>query len=218
MKRTRTSKAWMREHVNDSYVKRATAEGYRSRAAYKLIEIDRRDHLFRRGATVVDLGAAPGGWSQVAVRAAGPGGCVVAVDVLEMPALAGVHFIRGDFRDPDCVMELRRTLAGREIDLVLSDMSPNISGIAGIDQARICELAGAACEFAGKYLKPQGIFLVKLFNGEGFEAFRESMREVFGQIHVRKPDASRDRSREVYLLGKNRHSDALNGRDSNNED
>jgi 23S rRNA (uridine2552-2'-O)-methyltransferase len=198
----------MREHVNDSYVKRAVAEGYRSRAAYKLLEIDRRDHLLRRGATVVDLGAAPGGWSQVAVRAVGHSGCVVAVDLLEMPALAGVHVIRGDFRDPDCVMELRHALAGREIDLVLSDMSPNISGVATMDQARICELAGEACEFAGKYLKQQGILVVKMFHGEGFEAFREHMRQVFQQVSVRKPEASRDRSREVYLLGKNRHSGA----------
>ncbi len=218
MKRTKTSRAWMREHVTDSYVKRAVAEGYRSRAAYKLLEINRRDHLLHRGATVVDLGAAPGGWSQVAARAVGRGGCVVAVDVLEMPALAGVRFIRGDFRDPDCVVELTRTLADREVDLVLSDMSPNISGIAAIDQARICELAAAACEFAGKYLKPQGIFVVKVFNGEGFEVFRESMREVFEQVHVRKPGASRDRSREVYLLGKNRHSGTFGGQDANNDD
>lgn len=208
----------MREHVNDPYVKRAAAEGYRSRAAYKLLEIADRDHLLRRGATIVDLGAAPGGWSQVAMRAVGHSGCVIALDLLEMPALPGVHFIRGDFRDPACIVELKHALAGREIDLVLSDMSPNISGVATVDQARVCELAEAACEFAGKYLKQQGIFLVKLFQGEGFEAFRENMRHVFEQVQVRKPDASRDRSREVYLLGKSRRSGTFNAPAPNNGD
>ena len=202
MKRTKTSKAWMREHVNDPYVKRAQSEGYRSRAAYKLAQIAERDKLLRPGMIVVDLGAAPGGWSQVAAQGVAPGGRVFAVDLLEMPALHGVTFIRGDFQGSDVLAELERLLAGKAVDLVLSDMAPNISGIASVDQARAVGLAELALDFAINHLKPQGNFLVKLFQGAGFEEFVKALRGHFGQVMTRKPEASRSRSNEVYLLGR----------------
>ena len=202
MKRTKTSKAWMREHVNDPYVKRAQSEGYRSRAAYKLAQIAGRDKLLRPGMIVVDLGAAPGGWSQVAAQGVAPGGRVFAVDVLEMPALPGVTFIRGDFQGSDALAELERLLAGKAVDLVLSDMAPNISGIASVDQARAVGLAELALDFAINHLKPQGNFLVKIFQGAGFEEFVKALRGHFGQVLTRKPEASRSRSNEVYLLGR----------------
>lgn len=202
MARNKTSKAWMREHVTDPYVKLAQAEGARSRAAYKLQQIDERDRLLKPGMTVVDLGAAPGGWAQIAARRVAPGGRVIAVDLLEMPALAGVVFIRGDFRSEATLAELERLLGHQPVDLVLSDMSPNISGIASVDQARAGTLAELALEFALKHLKPQGNFLVKSFQGEGFEAFVKVLRRHFTQVVTRKPRASRSRSSEVYLLGK----------------
>ncbi|MBX9812644.1 MAG: RlmE family RNA methyltransferase [Burkholderiales bacterium] len=202
MKRTKTSKAWMREHVNDPYVKRAQSEGYRSRAAYKLAQIAGRDKLLRPGMIVVDLGAAPGGWSQVAAQKVAPGGRVIAVDLLEIPALPGVSFVRGDFHDATTLAELERLLAGKAVDLVLSDMAPNITGIASVDQARAMALAELALDFSVKHLKPQGNFLVKLFQGEGFEKFVKALRGDFGQVLVRKPEASRSRSSEVYVLGK----------------
>jgi 23S rRNA (uridine2552-2'-O)-methyltransferase len=202
MKRTKTSKAWMREHVNDPYVKRAQTEGYRSRAAYKLAQIAGRDKLLRPGMIVVDLGAAPGGWSQVAAQGVMPGGRVIAVDLLEMPALPGVTFVRGDFRESDVLAELERLLGENAVDLVLSDMAPNISGIAGVDQARAVALAELALDFAVNHLKPQGNFLVKSFQGAGFEEFVKALRGHFAQVMTRKPEASRSRSNEVYLLGK----------------
>ncbi len=202
MRRSKTSKAWMREHVTDQYVKRAQAEGYRSRAAYKLRQIAGRDELFRPGMTVVDLGAAPGGWSQIAAEAVAPGGRVIALDVLDMPSIAGVTFVRCDFHEETAVAEIERRLMGRSVDLVLSDMAPNISGIASADQARAVALAELALEFAVKHLKPQGNFLVKLFQGTGFEEFLKAMRGRFRQVVIRKPEASRSRSSEVYFLGK----------------
>ena len=205
MARNKTSKAWMREHVNDPYVKLAQAEGARSRAAYKLQQIDERDQLLKPGMTVVDLGAAPGGWAQIAAKRVAPGGRVIAVDLLEMPALAGVVFIHGDFRSEATVAELERLLGHQSVDLVLSDMSPNITGIASVDQARAGTLAELALEFALKHLKPQGNFLVKSFQGEGFEAFVKVLRRHFTQVVTRKPRASRSRSSEVYLLGKGKH-------------
>jgi len=205
MARNKTSKAWMREHVNDPYVKLAQAEGARSRAAYKLQQIDERDRLLKPGMTVVDLGAAPGGWAQIAAKRVAPGGRVIAVDLLEMPALAGVVFIHGDFRSEATVAELERLLGHQSVDLVLSDMSPNITGIASVDQARAGTLAELALEFALKHLKPQGNFLVKSFQGEGFEAFVKVLRRHFTQVVTRKPRASRSRSSEVYLLGKGKH-------------
>ena len=192
----------MREHVTDRYVKLAQAEGARSRAAYKLQQIDERDRLLKPGMTVVDLGAAPGGWAQITAKRVAPGGRVIAVDLLEMPALAGVVFIRGDFRSEATLAELERLLGNQPVDLVLSDMSPNITGIASVDQARAGTLAELALEFALKHLKPQGNFLVKSFQGEGFEAFVKVLRRHFTQVVTRKPRASRSRSSEVYLLGK----------------
>lgn len=200
MKKHKTSKAWMHEHVTDPYVRRAKTEGWRSRAAFKLMEIDDKDRLLRPGMVVVDLGAAPGGWSQVAARKVG-GGRVLALDLLEMAPVAGVEFIQGDFREDAVLAELTLRLSGRPVDLVISDMAPNISGIAGSDQARSVHLAELALEFSRHHLKPGGIFLVKVFQGEGFDAFRKAMMEVFEKVLVRKPKSSRDRSSEVYLLG-----------------
>jgi len=195
-------KDWMEEHVADSYVKRARAEGMRSRAAYKLDEIAARDRLLKPGMIVVDLGAAPGGWSQVAAERVGARGRVIALDVLEMRGLAGVIFVLGDFHDAKSVEALERALGGEKADLVLSDMAPNLSGIAVSDQARALELAELALDFALKHLKPQGNFLVKTFQGAGFDSFLKTLRSRFGSVAVRKPDASRSRSSEVYLVGK----------------
>lgn len=192
----------MREHMNDVYVKRARSEGYRSRASYKLLEIAERDKLLRQGMTVVDLGATPGGWSQVARAQVGSGGQVYALDILEMDPLPGVNFMLGDFRDETVESQLSAALAGRPIDLVLSDMSPNISGIALSDQARAMYLAELALEFAVKHLKPGGGLLVKIFQGSGFQEFLRVMRSRFKQVVTRKPEASRGRSNEMYLLGK----------------
>jgi len=195
-------KSWMQEHVTDTYVKRARVEGMRSRAAYKLDEITARDRLLKPGMVVVDLGAAPGGWSQVAAGRVGPRGRVIALDLLEMPSLPGVTFLRGDFRDDATLAELERMLGGQRADLVLSDMAPNLSGIASSDQARVLELAELALDFALKHMKPKGNFLVKTFQGAGFEDYLKILRSRFSAVAVRKPEASRDRSREVYLLGK----------------
>ena len=198
MKRSKTSKQWMREHVNDPYVQRAQKEGYRSRAAYKLLEIDERDRLLKPGAVVVDLGATPGGWSQVAAAK----GCrVLALDLLPLQPLRGVEFIQGDFREDGVLVQLERKLAGRQVGLVISDMAPNISGIGVSDQARIMHLAELALDFSVQHLKPGGAFLVKVFQGAGFEAYIRLMRSHFARVVTRKPGASRDRSSELYLLG-----------------
>ena len=202
MKRTRTSNAWLREHVNDPYVQRAKAEGYRSRASFKLIEIDDRDHLIRTGDVVVDLGATPGGWSQVAAQRMHGKGRVIALDLLEMDPLHGVEFIQGDFREDEVLAQLEKSLAGARVGLVLSDMAPNMSGILVSDQARVMHLAELGLEFSRNWLKPDGAFLVKVFQGYGYEDFVGEMRRVFKSVATRKPDASRDRSPEVYLLGK----------------
>ena len=202
MKRSKTSSAWMREHVNDLYVKRAKQEGFRSRAAFKLLEIDARDRLLTPGLTVVELGAAPGSWTQVVVEKVGPRGRVIALDMLEIRPVAGVDFIQGDFREKAVLQELRRRLQGKTADLVISDMAPNVSGVASSDQARVVELASLALEFAENVLQPQGKLLVKLFQGEGFEQFVAAMRRSFKEVVSRKPKASRDRSSEIYLLGK----------------
>ena len=202
MARSKSSSRWMREHVTDRYVQQARAEGLRSRAAYKLQQMAARDKLFAPGMTVVDLGAAPGGWCQVASRAVGPGGMVIGVDLLAVEPLHGVSFVRGDFTEAGVLAELEQRLEGRQVDLVLSDMAPNISGVASADQARVMALAELALEFALKHLKPQGKLLVKTFHGAGFESFLRAMRLSFQQVLVRKPDASRSRSSEVYLLGR----------------
>ncbi len=202
MKRSKSGKAWMREHVTDPYVKRAKTDGMRSRAAYKLEQLTDRDRLLAPGMTVVDLGAAPGGWSQVAARRTAPGGRVIALDILPMTEMGGVTFIQGDFREDEVLAALEEALAGAPVDLVVSDMSPNISGIASADQARAVLLAELARDFALKHLKPRGNFLVKMFQGEGFEQFVTGLRRDFSQVVIRKPDASRSRSSEVYVLGK----------------
>ncbi|HUW29929.1 MAG TPA: RlmE family RNA methyltransferase [Sulfuriferula sp.] len=201
MKPSRTSKAWMREHVNDPYVKLAKQHGYRSRAAFKLDEINTRDHLIRPGMLVVDLGATPGGWSQIAAKL---GAKVIALDLLEMDSIVGVTFIQGDFTGTAALTELEQVLAGRLPDLVISDMAPNMSGVASADQARSMHLCELALEFACNHLKPGGDFLVKTFQGEGFQEYVKTMRGQFAQVVTRKPRASRDRSSEVYLLGKSR--------------
>ena len=202
MARGKTKGAWMRRHVTDPYVRRAQVEGYRSRAAYKLLQIAARDRLFAPGMTVIDLGAAPGGWSQVAAAAVAPGGGVIAVDRSEMEPLAGVEFVHGEFCEPATHAAVVRLLRGRRADLVLSDLSPNISGIASADQARAVALAELACEFAANHLKPEGNFLIKAFQGSAFDALLRQLRQRFGLVQVRKPGASRSGSREVYLLAR----------------
>lgn len=202
MKRSRTSKAWMREHVTDPYVQMAQKDGYRSRAAYKLIELDERDHLIKPGMVVVDLGAAPGGWTQVVAKKIGSSGVLVAFDILPMDPVHGAVFIQGDFREDAALAMLDEAVAGRPVDLVISDIAPNISGIGTADQARSMHLAELALEFAVQHLKPTGGFLVKVFQGEGFDDFVQEMRRQFAQVVVRKPKASRNRSTEVYMLGK----------------
>ena len=195
-------KDWIKEHVADTYVKRARAEGMRSRAAYKLGEIAERDHLLAPGMIVVDLGAAPGGWSQVAAERVGAKGKVIAFDILDMASLRGVTFIRGDFHDDAAVAELECVLDGQKIDLVLSDMAPNMSGVPSVDQARSIGLAELALDFADKALKPGGDLLIKTFQGAGFSELHARMRRRFGKLMSRKPPASRAESREIYLLGK----------------
>lgn len=200
MKRTRTSKAWMQEHVSDEFVKRAQREGYRARAAYKLMEIDDRDKLVKPGMVVVDLGSTPGSWSQVAIQRLRGNGRVIALDLLEMDPLPGVEFLQGDFREDAVLAELEKMLAGREVDLVLSDMAPNISGVSSSDQARMAHLAELALEFSLQWLKPGGHLLVKVFVGSDFDSIVHAMKQGFEQVVTRKPKASRDRSSEVYLL------------------
>jgi 23S rRNA (uridine2552-2'-O)-methyltransferase len=200
MKPSKTSKQWMREHINDPFVQLAQKEGYRSRAAYKLLEIDAKDRLLRPGTVVVDLGATPGGWSQVAAARVGRGGKVIALDLLPLDPLAGVDFIQGDFREDAVLTHLENFLQGKPVGLVISDMAPNICGVASADQARAIHLAELAMEFALEHLKPDGSFLVKVFQGAGFEDFYKLMRSRFARVVTRKPKASRDRSSEVYLL------------------
>ncbi len=200
-KKNKFGKQWMREHVNDPFVQLAQKEGYRSRAAYKLLEIDARDQLLKPGGVVVDLGATPGGWSQVAAAKVGRGGKVIALDLLPLDPLAGVDFIQGDFREDDVLKKLEGLLLGRQAGLVISDMAPNMSGVASADQARAVHLAELALEFALGHLKPDGSFLVKVFQGAGFEDFYKLMRSRFTRVVSRKPKASRDRSSELYLLG-----------------
>jgi len=201
MKPSKTSKQWMREHINDPFVQLAQKEGYRSRAAYKLLEIDAKDRLLKPGTVVVDLGATPGGWSQVAAGKVGRNGKVIALDLLPLNPLAGVEFIQGDFREATALKQLEVLLQGKPADLVISDMAPNVCGVASADQARAMHLAELAMEFAFEHLKPEGSFLVKVFQGVGFEDFYALMRSRFARVVTRKPKASRDRSSELYLLG-----------------
>lgn len=207
MKRTRTSKGWMQEHVNDEYVKRAQRDGYRARAAYKLIEIDDKDHLIKPGMVIVDLGSTPGSWSQVVSQRLKGQGKIIALDLLEMQPIPGVHFIQGDFREDAVLAQLEASLGESRVDLVIADMAPNISGISDVDQANAMYLTELALDFSYKWLKPGGHFLVKVFNGSGFEEIVKNMRQGFDKVSTRKPKASRDRSSEVYLLGSGRRKD-----------
>lgn len=201
MKRKAKTHVWHQRHVHDFYVKQAVEQGYRSRAAFKLMEIDDRDRLLRPGSYVVDLGCAPGGWCQVASERMKGQGRIVGLDLLEMAPVAHVRFIQGDFTEDDALARLEEELGGKAVDLVISDMAPNISGIAATDQARSVLLAELALAFAAEHLKPGGNLLVKIFQGEGFDAFRKAMAAAFDKVVVRKPKSSRDRSSEVYLLG-----------------
>ena len=201
MKRTKTSKAWMQEHVNDPYVKLAQKDGYRARAAYKLLEIDDKDRLIKPGMMIVDLGSTPGSWSQVAMQRLKGNGRVIALDLLPMVGIPGVEFIQGDFREDEILEQLEERLNGQQIDLVISDMAPNISGISSVDQPNAVYLTELAVDFSLKWLKPEGNFLVKVFIGSGFEEIVKIMRDSFEKVVTRKPKASRDRSTEVYLLG-----------------
>lgn len=206
MARSKSSQRWLREHFADRFVKKAQAEGLRSRAAYKLEELLQRDRLLKPGMVVVDLGAAPGGWSQLARRELGDGGRVIALDILEMPSLAGVEFIHGDFREPGPLAQLEALLAGQPADLVLSDMAPNMSGMDAVDQPRSMYLAELARDFAEQHLKLGGGFLIKLFQGAGFDEYIRDLRTQYGQVRVRKPDASRSRSSEVYAVATNKRA------------
>lgn len=197
----------MQEHVNDEFVKRAQRDGYRARAAYKLMEIDDKDQLIKPGMTIVDLGATPGSWSQVAVQRLKGQGRIIALDLLEMAAIPGVDFIQGDFREDAVLSQLEEKLNNRPIDLVIADMAPNISGISSVDQANAAYLTELALEFSLKWLKPGGNFLVKVFIGSGFDEIIKTMRLGFDKVVTRKPKASRDRSSEVYLLGLKRKAD-----------
>ncbi len=202
-KRSKSSGRWLAEHERDEFVRQAALDGWRSRAVYKLSEIDERDRLLRPGMIVVDLGAAPGGWSQYAVSKVGRRGRVIALDVLEMPELDGVTFIEGDFTEQASLGALEELLGGQPVDLVMSDMAPNISGVKAVDQPRAMYLAELALDFAKQVLTPGGALLVKVFQGEGSQAFVEAVRSHFDETRIRKPRASRPRSREVYVLGRN---------------
>ena len=201
MKLKPSSKAWMHEHINDEYVKRAQKEGYRARAAYKLIEIDDKDKLIKPGMTIVDLGSTPGSWCQVAVQRLKGQGRIIALDILDMQPINGVEFIQGDFREEVVLRQLESTLNNKPIDLVIADMAPNMSGIADVDQAGSAYLTELALDFSKDWLKPSGNFLVKVFMGAGFEEILQTMRQMFDKVVTRKPEASRGRSNEVYLLG-----------------
>ena len=204
MKRSKSSRRWLDRHVNDAFVKRAQKEGYRSRAAYKLLEIQEKDRLFKPGQTVVDLGAAPGGWSQVARQLVGRDGEVIAIDILPMDPLDGVEFILGDFREDGPLESLRSRLGGRPVDIVISDMAPNVTGMNAVDQPRAMYLCELALDFARDVLNPGGVFVVKVFQGEGFDEFVRALRTEFGRVVTRKPAASRSKSREVYLVASGR--------------
>mgnify|MGYP000300035309 FL=1 len=204
MKPSKTSKAWMQEHLNDEFVKRAQKEGYRARAAYKLLEIDDKDKLIKPGMTVVDLGSTPGSWSQVAVQRIKGQGRVIALDLLDMHPIPGVYFICGDFREEEVLKQLESSLNGKPVDLVIADMAPNMSGLKDVDQAGAAYLTELALDFCQHWLKPGGNFLVKVFIGSGFDEIVKQMRGQFEKVVTRKPKASRDRSSEVYLLGLHR--------------
>ena len=203
MARSKSSERWLREHFGDAFVRQAQALGLRSRAAFKLLEIDERDRLLRPGQVVVDLGAAPGGWAQVAADKVGKHGRVIALDLLPIEPLAGVTVLQGDFTEQAVLDRLLGELEGRAVDLVLSDMAPNMSGMKAVDQPRAALLAELALECAREVLRPGGDLLLKMFQGEGFDPLLADLRAAFAKVVVRKPKASRPRSREVYLLARN---------------
>jgi 23S rRNA (uridine2552-2'-O)-methyltransferase len=198
--RSKSSKGWLKEHFDDAYVKKSREQGYRSRASFKLLEIQEKDRLIRPGMRVIDLGAAPGGWSQVAAELIGSQGKLIASDLLPMEDLDGVEFIQGDFTETSVCTRILAALGGEKADLVISDMAPNLSGMKDIDQPRMLELAELALELARTVLKPGGSLLVKVFQGAGLDVFQRELREAFRTVKVRKPGASRARSAELYLL------------------
>jgi len=203
MSKSKSSHQWLQRHVNDEFVKKAQKEGYRSRATYKLLEIQERDRLIKPGQVVVDLGAAPGGWSQLAQKLVLNTGEVIALDILPMDPLPGVTFIQGDFTQAEALTELESRLSGRAADLVISDIAPNMSGVAAVDQPKTIYLCELALDFARQNLKPKGDFLVKVFQGEGFDAFLRDVKSSFQKVTTRKPRSSRSNSREVYLVARN---------------
>ncbi|MFP5382994.1 MAG: 23S rRNA (uridine(2552)-2'-O)-methyltransferase RlmE [Gammaproteobacteria bacterium] len=202
MSRSRSSSRWLREHFDDPYVRKAQELGYRSRAVFKLLEIQEKDRLLKPGLTVVDLGAAPGSWAQIVAQAVGEKGMVIASDILPMDPLPGVTFIQGDFREEEVFTAILGALGGRPVDLVISDMAPNMSGNRAVDQPRVMYLAELALDLARRVLAPGGSLLVKVFQGEGIDAYRGQLRASFEQLLVRKPEASRARSAEIYLLAR----------------
>ena len=201
--RSKSSHKWLQEHHRDQYVKRAQTDGYRSRASYKLIEINQKDKIFKPGLIVVDLGAAPGGWSQVAAKLVGPGGKIIASDILNMDPIDKVDFVLGDFTNSVVLQNILDLLDNNLVDLVISDMAPNMSGIRGVDQTKAMYLIELALDMACKVLKPGGNFVVKVFHGEGFDQYMLELKKRFKQVISRKPNASRSRSREVYVVAKN---------------
>ena len=204
-KRTKSSGAWLNEHVHDPYVKLAQKQGYRARAAFKLLEINEKDKLIQADTVLADLGSAPGSWSQVATELIGPRGRVIAMDILPMDPLPGVEFIQGDFREDEVLQQLVDLLNGQKLDLVISDIAPNMSGNTVTDQARSFYLCELAYDFAINHLKPGGHFLIKVFQGAGYQEYVKLLRESFAEVVVRKPKASRDRSNEIYLLARKLH-------------
>jgi 23S rRNA (uridine2552-2'-O)-methyltransferase len=200
MARSKTSKQWMNRHVNDEYVKRSVKDGYRSRAVYKLLELDDSKHFLKPGQLVIDLGAAPGGWSQVASQRVGEKGQVIGIDLLPIDPLPDVIFLEGDFREEKALKELTGAMQGRQADLVLSDMAPNMSGMSAVDQPRAIYLCELALDFCLNHLKPGGGFVAKVFQGEGFQEFLAQTREHFDKVGMKKPKASRPNSREMYLV------------------
>lgn len=205
--RSKSSQRWLKEHHSDPFVKKARAEGLRSRAAYKLEELVERDGLLKPGMVVVDLGAAPGGWSQWVRQELGGSGRVIALDILEMPPLAGVEFLHGDFREDEVLSRLEATLGGRPVDLVLSDMAPNKSGVDAVDMPRAMYLSELAMDFADRHLKVEGDFLIKLFQGVGFDDYVRELRRRYAKVSIRKPQASRKRSPEVYALARGKRAE-----------
>jgi 23S rRNA (uridine2552-2'-O)-methyltransferase len=200
--RSKTSQNWLREHFNDPFVKMAQKDGYRSRASYKLLEIQEKDRILRPGNIVIDLGAAPGGWSQVTSRVLGDKGRLIASDILEMDSIEDVTFIQGDFTEEAVLAQILAAVDNQPVDLVISDMAPNMSGVRMADQARAMYLCELALDLAGQVLRPGGDFLIKIFQGEGFDQYHKQVRQMFEKVQMRKPLSSRDRSREQYLLAR----------------